>query len=326
MGEHDKLGLGRLERVDPKTVWKHEAHDLTPWVLENLDLLGERLGIEIQPSQREVSVGSFSLDVLGEDTSGRPVIVENQLEPTNHNHLGQLLVYASGLEAAVVVWLTPTFRDEHRRALDWLNERTDDDVNFFGVELEVVRIGDSPPAPVFRVVAQPNDWQKALKRPKGLTSLAQSRHDFFELVMDAVLAKLPTFHRPKVGYNNWVSMASGPFGSYSASFTADGRFRVETYLDLVSPPDGTKLVFDQLTETDRPSIDAAFPGEDVSWERLDGKRASRVALYRQAPDFDDETDIQGAVEWAAERLVRLMGFDERFRAVATAVKKSSGSA
>jgi Domain of unknown function (DUF4268) len=245
------------------------------------------------------------------------------LEPTNHGHLGQLLVYASGLEAAVVIWLTPTFRDEHRRALDWLNERTDDDLNFFGVELEVVRIGESPPAPVFRVVAQPNDWQKALKRPTGLTNTAQSRHDFFELVMDAVLARQPTFHRPKVGYDTWVSMASGPFGYYSVSFASGGRFRVETYLDLGSRmPDGAKAVFDELEQRDRPSIEAAFPGEDVSWERLEGKRASRVAVYREAPDYENNADVQSAVEWATERLIRFMNFDERFRSVATGVKKA----
>lgn len=165
----DKLGLGRLKQVDPRVVWKSEAHDLTPWLVENLDLLAEALQIEIVPTQREVAVGTFWGDVLGEDPSGRPILVENQLEPTDHGHLGQLLVYASGLEAAVVVWLTPTFRDEHRRALDWLNERTDDQVHFFAVELGVLQIGDSAPAPNFRVVARPNEWQKALKRPTGVS-------------------------------------------------------------------------------------------------------------------------------------------------------------
>lgn len=319
--ERDRLGLGRLEKIDPRTVWTNEAHGLTPWLLENLDLLGEQLGIEIQPTQREVPVGSFSLDVLGEDASGRRVIVENQLEPTNHGHLGQLLVYASGLEAAVVIWLTPTFRDEHRRALDWLNERTDDDVNFFGVELDVVRIGASPPAPVFRVVAQPNDWQKALKRPTGLTNQTQSRHDFFEAVMDEVLALNPTFHRPKVGYDNWVSMASGPFGYYAVSFASGGRFRAETYLDLGSRfPDGAKIVFDELQTTDRTTIDGLFPGEVVNWERLEGKRACRIAVYREAPAYSDDEDLRGAVDWAAQRIGRFMKHDERFRAVAIAVR------
>lgn len=162
----DALGLGRLERLDPRNVWRNEATDLTPWLLENLDVLAEALGTEIIPTQREVRVGDFKLDILGEDPSGRPIIIENQLEATDHSHLGQLIVYASGLEAAVVVWVTPRFRDEHRRALDWLNERTDENVYFFGVELDLVRIGSSAPAPSFRLLSQPNDWQKAVKRAR----------------------------------------------------------------------------------------------------------------------------------------------------------------
>jgi hypothetical protein len=323
MNGRDSLGLGRIEKVDPRAVWRHEAHALTPWVLENLDLLGEQLGIEIQPSQREVPVGSFSLDVLAQDPSGRPVIIENQLEATNHSHLGQLLVYASGLEAVVIVWVTPTFRDEHRRALDWLNERTDDEVNFFAVELEVVKIGDSPPAPVFRVVAQPNNWQKALKRPQGLTGLNQSRHDFFERVMDAILAKTPTFNRPKVGYENWLSMASGPFGSYGVSFAAGGKLRVEIYIDMVAPPDGAKVLFDSLQEKLSSQLNGVFLDEEVSWERIDGKRASRIALYSIAPDLDDEEATSRAVDWAADRLVRLMQFDAFLRNEAQSVKTAA---
>jgi len=319
-GDKDKLGLGRLERVDPKSVWKHEAYDLTPWVLENIELLGEALGIEIQPAQREVAVGGFSLDVLGEDANGRPVIIENQLEATNHMHLGQLLVYASGLEAAVVIWLTPTLRDEHRRALDWLNERTDELVDFFGVELDVVKIGVSAPAPIFRVMVQPNDWQKALKRPTGLSDTAQGRHDFFEQVMDAILAKRPTFHRPKVGYDNWTSMASGLFGFYSLSFAAGGLLRAEVYLDTGDQAT-TKMLFDELA-ADKAALEGAFPGEELSWERLDNKRASRVALYRKAPDLSDESQVTDARDWATERLLGFMNLDSRLRASAAAAKSS----
>ncbi len=322
--DKDNLGLGRLEKVDPKSVWKHEVYDLTPWVLENIDLLGEALGIGIQPSQREVAVGALSLDVLGEDANGRPVIIENQLEATNHTHLGQLLVYASGLEAAVVIWLTPTMRDEHRRALDWLNERTDEQVDFFGVELDLVKIGDSPAAPVFRVMVQPNDWQKALKRPAGLSDTAQSRHDFFEQVMEAILAKLSTFHRPKVGYDNWISMASGPFGNYGVSFAAGGLLRAEVYLDTGNQAT-TKMVFDELA-ADKAALQRTFPGEELSWERLDNKRGSRVAVYRKAPDLSDESQVIDARDWARDRLLCFMDLDSRLRASAAAAKSTLSTA
>lgn len=321
--KRDRLGLGRLERIDPKKVWTHEAYDLTPWVLENIDLLGEALGIEIQPTQREVAVGGFTLDVLGEDAHGRPVIIENQLEATNHTHLGQLIVYASGLEAAVVIWLTPRMRDEHRRALDWLNERTDEQVDFFGVELDVVRIGPSPAAPILRVMVQPNDWQKALKRPTGLTDTAQSRHDFFEQVMEAILEMCPTFNRPKVGYDNWTSMSSGPFGFYSVSFAAGGLLRAEVYMDTGDQVT-TKMLFDELA-ADKGAIEAAFPGEEVGWERLDNKRASRVAVYRQAPSLLDEAETRKARDWATQSLMRFMSLDDRLRASAAAKRPAKNT-
>ncbi len=307
----DERGLGRLEQLDPREVWKSESSDLTPWLIEHLDLLATSLGISIVPTERERRVGNFSLDVLGEDESGRPVIVENQLEPTNHTHLGQLLVYASGLGAAVVVWLTPSFRDEHRSALDWLNERTDEQVHFFGVELGLVRIGDSPPAPIFRVVAQPNDWQKAVKSATGISNLAQSRHDFFERLVDSMAKERVSFRKPKPGYDNWMGMAAGPFGYYSVAFVLGNQVRAELYLDCGDQATN-KLVFDEL-DADRAELEDAF-GEALSWERLDNRRASRVGVYRPTPDLADEQESEQARAWAAARLFRLIDvFDHRLR-------------
>jgi hypothetical protein len=307
----DNFGLGRLQHVDPRAVWKNEAHDLTPWLLENLDVLGVALGTEIIPSQREAQVGDFKLDILGEDSAGRPVIIENQLEPTDHGHLGQLLVYASGLEAAVVVWVTPRFRDEHRRALDWLNERTDDNVHFFGVELDLVKIGDSPPAPTFRISAEPNDWQKAIKAQTGVSDTARVRHDFFTQVVSKIADARADFRPPKIGFSSWISMSSGPFGFYAVSFTIGNRLRAEVYLDTGDQAT-TKQLFDSCFR-DREALEHAF-GEPITWERLDDKRASRIAVYRAAPDSSIAGDNQAAQDWAAKRAVRFMEvFDDRLR-------------
>ena len=158
--------LGKLERIDARTVWKYEAHNFTPWLQEHVGLLAEALGIEIESVEREVGVGDFNVDLVGRVVGGdRPIIIENQLARTDHSHLGQLLTYAAGKEAAYIVWVTPQFHDEHRRALDWLNEVTCEGVSFFGIEIELLRIVDSAgnvslPAPHFKLVAQPNDWQK----------------------------------------------------------------------------------------------------------------------------------------------------------------------
>src|SRR5215218_10179321 len=162
--EIERLGLGRLERLDLKSFWGEQLPDLTPWFLQNIDLLGETLGLDITPLEREVNVDTGAFKVLGTDATGRPIVIENRLEATDHNQLGQMIVHASGLDAAVVIWVAPRFHEEFRRGLDWLNDRTDSKVDFFGVEIGLVRIGRSLPAPVLDVVVQPRNWRKSGRR------------------------------------------------------------------------------------------------------------------------------------------------------------------
>jgi hypothetical protein len=162
--EIERLGLGRLERLDLKSFWGEQLPDLTPWFLQNIDLLSETLGIDITPIEQEVNVDTGAFKVLGADANGRPIVIENRLEATDHNQLGQMIVHASGMDAAVVIWVAPRFHDEFRRGLDWLNDRTDTKVDFFGVEIGLVRIGRSLPAPVLDVVVQPRDWRKSGRR------------------------------------------------------------------------------------------------------------------------------------------------------------------
>jgi hypothetical protein len=162
--EIERLGLGRLERLDLKSFWGEQLPDLTPWFLQNIDLLSETLGIDITPLEREVDVDTGAFKVLGADATGRPIVIENRLEATDHNQLGQMIVHASGLDAAVVIWVAPRFHEEFRRGLDWLNDRTDQKVDFFGVEIGLVRIGRSLPAPVLDVVVQPRNWRKSGRR------------------------------------------------------------------------------------------------------------------------------------------------------------------
>ncbi|HEV2825427.1 MAG TPA: hypothetical protein VG035_09500, partial [Actinomycetota bacterium] len=162
--EIERLGLGRLERLDLKSFWGEQLPDLTPWFLQNIDLLSETLGIDITPLEQEINVDTGAFNVLGADANGRPIVIENRLEATDHNHLGQMIVHASGLDAAVVIWVAPRFHDEFRRGLDWLNDRTDSKVDFFGVEIGLVRIGRSLPAPVLDVVVQPRNWRKSGRR------------------------------------------------------------------------------------------------------------------------------------------------------------------
>ncbi|HYY82116.1 MAG TPA: DUF4268 domain-containing protein [Actinomycetes bacterium] len=170
--EIERLGLGRLERLDLKSFWGEQLPDLTPWFVQNVDLLGQTLGIDITPLQREIHVDSGAFNVLGSDAQGRPVVIENRLEASDPNQLGQLIVHASALEAAVVVWVAPRFHEEFRRSLEWLNDRTDAKVDFFGVELGLVRIGRSLPAPVLDVVVTPRGWRQGRRQVPLATAAA----------------------------------------------------------------------------------------------------------------------------------------------------------
>lgn len=161
------MNLGRLQKVNLREVWLSEAGNFTPWLAqeENLSLLGEAIGIELELESQETGVGPFRADILCKDTAtDNWVLIENQLERTDHTHLGQLITYAAGLNAVTVVWIAERFTEEHRAALDWLNERTDEHINVFGLEIELWRIGDSPVAPKFNIISQPNDWSRTIKQ------------------------------------------------------------------------------------------------------------------------------------------------------------------
>lgn len=157
--------LGRLTDIDPRSAWTHESVGFTPWLSENLDRLADVIGIPLELTGREVGVGRYSADILAMNPSdGSIVLIENQLEWSDHTHMGQIMTYLAGLEAQVIVWLAPAFREEHLSALRWLNQHTDPRFAFFAVRLRVVQIGDSPLAPLFEVLEKPNSWDKSLQK------------------------------------------------------------------------------------------------------------------------------------------------------------------
>ncbi len=160
---NNEQNLGRLESVDLVKVWANEASDFTPWLAkdENISLLGDTIGLDLEVEAVEQAVGPFRADIVCRDTTNdHYVLIENQIQRTDHTHLGQLMTYAAGLDAATVVWIAKRFREEHRAALDWLNEITDTAFEFFGLEMELWRIGDSTVAPKFNLVSKPNEWTK----------------------------------------------------------------------------------------------------------------------------------------------------------------------
>jgi hypothetical protein len=173
-------GFGTLERVSARAGWPHEAHEFTPWLAENVGLLGEALGLSLELQAREHKVGRYSLDLLLSDSEERTVIVENQFGQTDHDHLGKLLTYCAGTEADVVIWIAERLNEEHAAVLEWLNENTRAEVRFFGLELELLRIDKSPLAPNFRVLVQPNDWAKRVRPASARASARAADWDWIK--------------------------------------------------------------------------------------------------------------------------------------------------
>jgi hypothetical protein len=299
------MEFGKLEKVDLKEVWKKEAFDFTPWLSENIAALGEALGMDLELEEREANVGNFSLDLLARNLgTGEYAVIENQLTQTDHDHLGKLLTYAAGFDAATIIWVAESIRDEHRQTLEWLNQHTDTKTQFFAVVVEVFRIDDSKPAYKFRPIVFPNEWQKT-KRQQAVNATsprAEAYRSFFQKLIDELREK-HKFTGARVGQpQNWYSFSSGISGFlYSASFAQGNRVRAEIYIDT-GDAEKNKAVFDSL-KADKTSIEEEF-GEALSWERLDDKRASRVAIYRDGSINDNENQLEETQNWLIDNLLK----------------------
>lgn len=296
----------KIQKVDPRSIWKHEAHDFTPWLADNINELGESIGIELEVTEQEADVGGFSLDILAKDLGRNAnVIIENQLAITDHDHLGKLLTYASGYNADIIIWLSTEMREEHRQALDWLNQRTDSNTDFFGVVVEVIKIGDSRPALQFKVIVSPNEWQKSKKKQSNTASSEKSERyrEYFQNLLDT-LRETYRFTSAKKGQpQNWYTFSSGNKKFvYGHSFAQGSRVRTEIYIDS-GDFDKNKAFFDKLF-AEKESIETEL-GQKVEWERLDNKRACRIAIYRSGSIEDSSEELQKIQEWGIQTLLDL---------------------
>ena len=308
------MNLGNIQPVSLREVWPNEARDFTPWLAENIDKLGNALGLDLEVQSAEAPVGSFSLDILARDLGGnRPVIIENQLEPTDHDHLGKLLTYAAGYDAYAVVWLTREFRDEHRQALDWLNQRTGENTEFFGVVVEAWRIDDSRPAPHFNLVVTPNDWQKqsfSSVRQSGSMGNTSERGEryrqFFQNLVDILREQQFTNARKGVA-QSWYSFSSGFSGiSYIASFNRGRIASVEISIDR-DDREWNKDLSDRLLKR-KDALETAL-NEALEWDLLESRRACRIAVRRPGSIDDDPDALAEVQQWMVEHL---LGFKRVF--------------
>lgn len=318
------VSFGTLKKLNLRNIWPHEASNFTPWLAENIEELGKVLGMELELKRREADVGDFSLDLLATDLgTNRTVVIENQLTATDHDHLGKLITYASGFDASVVIWLSESIREEHRQSLEWLNQRTDSDTEFFGVVVEVLQIDDSKPAYNFKPVVFPNEWRKSKRRPSSgqVSEKMEAYRVYFQQLLDVLREKHKFTNARKGQPQSWYTFSSGYSGIYyGACFALRNRARVELYLDQ-GDAEKNKALFDLLFH-DKANIESEI-GNQLEWERLDDKRSSRIALYTSGTiESDTETKSQ-LQNWMIDNLLKFKKvFNNRLKKLLNELNKS----
>lgn len=315
--------LGRLEQVtNLRSQWPDEARHFTPWLAqdENLALIGEALGFGNEWLERievEASVGSFSADILCQDTGAENsfVIIENQFGPTDHDHLGKLLTYAAGREAKTVIWIAERIRDEHRAAIDLLNSATNDDFQFFALEIELWRIADSPVAPRFNVIAKPNNWSRHVKRVRsseGLSDLKKQYIRYWE-AFATKLSEADTPLRPqKAGPRQWMNLSIGRSGFNVTASLNNQRQHLQATLEVFH--EDADEYFDALSEQQE-EIESSL-GFNLNWQQLPKRKSARIGIKKSDTNPTDETDWPAQHAWLVSHLTALhSAFHDRVKAL-----------
>lgn len=300
--------FGKLERIDLREGWNDEAQSFTPWLAkeENLALLGETLDMELELEAKEQSVGPFSADILCKDTADNSwVLIENQLEKTDHRHIGQLITYASGLQAVTIVWIAAIFQDEHRAAMDWLNEITDDKFNFFGLEIELWKIGDSLAAPKFNIVSKPNDWSRSIDTSE-LSERQRLLIRYWSALRDHLLDKNSRLSPHKPLPQSWM-----PFAIGRTDFRTEARFSTlkgHLQVALIIQGQNSQAHF-KLLEQEKGEIEKELD-ESLVWQPREPGRHNVISITKSDVDPADELDRVNQMEWLSDMLER---FDNAFR-------------
>lgn len=303
------IELGRLQPVRAREVWPHEALDFTPWLLQNVDVLSDLLGMDLVLEAAEHPVGDFSLDLIGRDEStGERVIVENQLEVSDHTHLGQIITYAAGTDPTTIVWVTTGFRPEHRAAIDWLNERTDENTRVFGVVIHVVKIGDSQVAPNFELVAQPNDWEKTVRRVAREQSepseQALINMEFWERFLSAARERnMPWAPRGATTRGTWIDTVTGIQGQVvTFTFTKHG---LQAQLYWGSPDADLNTARYEALAAHRAEFEAAL-GEPAVWDPMEARKAARVIVQSPYMSINQRDQWPAINDWIIDQRQKII--------------------
>jgi hypothetical protein len=294
------MKLGKLIKVDLREYWKHEALDFTLWLSkpENLEQLGDEIGIDIELIETEAGIGEFSADIVAqEETTGHKIIIENQLERTDHRHLGQILTYAAGVQAEYIVWIVKDVRDEHKQAVEWLNEHTDEKINLFLVRIELWQIGSSDPAPKFVIVSRPNNWTKTIRGPiidqADLSDTKLLQLEFWQQLREYAYANNPLLKLRTPRAQHWYDIAIGRSDCHIAltTHTTDNQVGCELYI-----PNSKELF--KAFYANKDDIEKSLGINHLSWQELPERKASRVRIYKE---FNFESEQREEIfQWLLE--------------------------
>lgn len=297
--------LGELKSVPLREVWTNEARDFTPWLLDNAHILSEAIGLELDLHEAEHSVGRFSLDLFGTvEGTDDIVIVENQLEDSDHKHFGQLMTYAGGTDAKYVIWIAPRFHQEYISAIEWLNNGTTENINFFAIEVSAVQIDDSRPAPLFKIVAQPNSWARDIKNTTLVTNSEKDDLviEFWNKLLPKMRKEHPEWKSTHKGTKNkFIALSAGiPDVSFNMSFN-NSQIKSELYFG--SPDRETnKSRFDRLYSR-KDEIETKY-GAKLEWHFPDNNTHAIIRMVKNAK-VDDKNSWDDIIEWMFENQASL---------------------
>lgn len=306
------MKLGKLQEIDIRTVWKHEQYDFSKWLAieENIQELGDTLNLSLTDVETEKFVGNYRCDIICKDEiTGKMVLIENQLEPTNHDHLGKIITYASGLDAAVVVWIVSSARDEHASAIEWLNKHTDDEISFFLLEVHAYKIGDSDPAPQFKIIEQPNDFVKTVKTIAKNTELNESqkcRLEFWTQFNDVIEQRGKPFNKRKASTDHWYSVAIGSSEAYVSIDLVNKEHKIRVGFWIWD----NKNLFDTLIQ-EKAKIEEQL-GFELVWDRLEGKKTSGAYTIIKGLDFKEQDNYPDLMNKIIDLIIKMRAVFPKF--------------
>ncbi len=282
--------VSKLEFASVRTAFKSESGDFTAWMEENIDALSDRIGLKLEVLERETKVGDFRVDLLCQDEFGRRVIVENQLERSDHSHLGQVLTYMVNLDAKIAIWITPEPRQEHEKVIDWLNEVTPDDISFYLIKVEIVRIGESARAPLFSIISRPDSQAKVVgEKKKELSEKKGNYKEFWAGLLPKMNTKSQLFNKRSPGMDSWFGAGAGKSGVTFQFWIRKTDCGVDLYVDYDQDTGlKNKKIYDLLFE-EKAIIESEI-GHAIRWWRLDHKRASIISATAFEADWTDRSN------------------------------------